>query len=110
MDSKLRAEESVPMWITSYNFISLMNLPEAMTHFGPLKNLWEGGGQGEKMIQQVKPIMRGLRKSWQRQVMTKLMCNMALNRLMSCQMQVKDVNLHTSHLSLHQHIPRLSNK
>jgi len=42
------------------------------------------------MIQQVKPIMRGLRKNWHKQVMTKLMCNMALNRLAACQMQVKD--------------------
>jgi len=42
------------------------------------------------MIQQVKPTMSGLRKNWHKQVMTKLMHNMALKRLVPCQTQVND--------------------
>ncbi len=37
-----------PKWLTSYNFISLTNIPNILEQFGPVRNLWEGGGLGGK--------------------------------------------------------------
>ncbi|KAL7572402.1 hypothetical protein ACA910_021610 [Epithemia clementina (nom. ined.)] len=34
-----------PSWETLYNFMSLLNLPDAVRRFGPLRNIWEGGTQ-----------------------------------------------------------------
>jgi hypothetical protein len=47
-DKANRTSSEVPGWITSYNFCSLLNLPSTIREFGPLRNLWEGGGMGEK--------------------------------------------------------------
>ena len=37
----------IPPVLSSYNFICLMNLPDAMEKFGPLRAIWEGGPRGE---------------------------------------------------------------
>ena len=37
-----------PGWVTSYNFSCLINLPGTVAEFGPLCNLWEGGGSRRK--------------------------------------------------------------
>jgi hypothetical protein len=42
-------------WLTSYNFICLLNLPHVMERYGPIVNLWEGGYSGETYSQQLKP-------------------------------------------------------
>ncbi|KAL7560906.1 hypothetical protein ACA910_008187 [Epithemia clementina (nom. ined.)] len=56
-----------PSWVTSYNFMSLLNLPDAVRQFGPLCNLWEGGTQGEGFLWYVKREMSmGLRNNWQK--------------------------------------------
>ena len=52
----LRKREQKPTWVTSYNFTCLLNLPDLMHEYGPLLNLWEGGTQGEKNLQQVEPL------------------------------------------------------
>ena len=80
-DGKIRKSKDKPMWLSSYNYVCLLNIPEVMNEFGPLSNLWEGGGQGEKILRNVKPIMNGYRKNWQRNALNKLLDNMALNRL-----------------------------
>ncbi|KAL7567091.1 hypothetical protein ACA910_002812 [Epithemia clementina (nom. ined.)] len=55
-----------PSWVTSYNFMSLLNLPDAVRRFGPLRNIWEGGTQGEGFLRYVKREMSmGLRNNWQ---------------------------------------------
>ncbi|KAL7555438.1 hypothetical protein ACA910_008058 [Epithemia clementina (nom. ined.)] len=56
-----------PSWVTSYNFMSLLNLPDAVRRFGPLRNIWEGGTQGEGILWYVKREMSmGLWKNWQK--------------------------------------------
>ena len=49
------------IWITSYNFVCLLNLPQQIARFGPVNNYWEGGGLGEKYIQVGKKHFRNLR-------------------------------------------------
>ncbi len=58
-------EERKPKWLTSYNFISLTTIPLILQQYGPVRNQWEGGGLGEKIIQQMKPTWLGSRKNWQ---------------------------------------------
>ena len=53
------------VWISSYNYQSLRNLPYAVTLFGPLANFWEGGNCGEGYLRHVKPRIRDIHtKNW----------------------------------------------
>lgn len=40
-----------------FNLACLMNLPDAMQQFGPLRQLWEGATKGEGILRFVKPMM-----------------------------------------------------
>lgn len=44
-----------PKWLSSGNFLCLLNLPRIMKQFGPLRNLWEGKIHGEQILRSVKP-------------------------------------------------------
>ena len=58
-----------PIWISSYNYLCLLNLPKIAKNFGPLRNIWEGGYVGEGYLRLVKPyITRGLSKNWHNNV------------------------------------------
>ena len=50
MDMELRVTEEAPTWITSYNFLYLLNLPDMLQKFGLLQNLWEGRGGDKEMM------------------------------------------------------------
>jgi hypothetical protein len=53
-------------WWLKSNYISSLNLLEAMRILGPLINYWDGGGKGERYIQEIKPhIPRGVRDGGQ---------------------------------------------
>jgi hypothetical protein len=52
-----------------------------MHQFGPLPNLWEGGGQGERVLSVLKPMMSGYKKNWQVNILQKVLNRMALNRV-----------------------------
>ena len=81
-DAALQKSEDKPTWVTSYNFVCLLNLPFMMSEYGPLRNLWEGSLQGEGFIKQVKPkIKKGLRKNWQKNTLQAIYEQMALERL-----------------------------
>ena len=41
-DKKINTGGKVPLWISSYTFPCLLNIPENMRKYGPLKNLWIG--------------------------------------------------------------------
>ena len=85
-------EEPKPKWLTSYNFISLTNIPLILQQYGPVRNLWEGGGLGEKIIQQMKPTWFGFRKNWQVNMMDKLLKSMALGRIRKNDIQLMEEN------------------
>ena len=65
---KIKKNEK-PQWISSYNYLCLLNLPTIAQKFGPLKNIWEGGYIGEGYLRIVKPYMkRGLGKNWEQNI------------------------------------------
>ena len=70
-----------PTWVTSYNYVCLLNLPDIMKEYGPLPNLWEGGGQGEKVLTKLKPLHNGYRSGWQKHLLSNALDAMALDRV-----------------------------
>ncbi len=62
-----------PMWVASYNFISLLNLVSAMDDIGPFRNVWEGGGMGEGLLRYLKPLLIGLTTNWPSNLLTRFL-------------------------------------
>lgn len=55
-------EKSRDQWWLKSNYVSCLNLPATICLLGPLVNFWDGGGKGERYIQEIKPhIPRGVR-------------------------------------------------
>ena len=82
LEKKLYPGKKVPGWISCPNFASLMNIPETMRRYGPLKELWEGGYQGEGFLQFVKPeASYGMRENWNVRLAERILENKALERL-----------------------------
>ena len=64
-DSRLGQNES-PSWLTSFNFLCLLNIPNVMKQFGYMRNIWEGGVEGEGFLRSYKKELRnGLKPKWQ---------------------------------------------
>jgi hypothetical protein len=63
----LNEERKFPEWLTMYNFLCLLNLPDAIEQLGPLRFNYEGSSEGEGFIPMVKPLLsQGMRKNWQK--------------------------------------------
>ena len=76
--------------VSSYNFMCLMNIPEAMELFGPLRNLYEGGPRGEGFALFAKPHMSGvMKKSWHYHLMRELLREKAFNSMLPQERKVK---------------------
>ncbi|KAL7580977.1 hypothetical protein ACA910_005791 [Epithemia clementina (nom. ined.)] len=73
-----------PSWVTLYNFMSLLNLPDVVRRFDPLCNIWEGETQGEGFLWYVKREMSmGLRNNWQKRLLTRIYKRKSLAMLLS---------------------------
>jgi hypothetical protein len=60
-------DKDVPSWISRYNFLCLLNLPDTIRHYGHVRNLWEGGSNGEGYLKRVKNVLKpGLINQWQK--------------------------------------------
>jgi hypothetical protein len=71
-----------PGWISSYNFLSLLNVPELVEKFGGLRHLWEGGEDGEGFLKGVKNELKcGLVRQWQVWVIKNLLEEKTLDRI-----------------------------
>ena len=51
----------LPVWYSRSNFVSLLNLPEQIAKYGPLRLYWEG--HRERYIQVIKPVLANKRTS-----------------------------------------------
>lgn len=61
------SEKDTPSWISQYNFLCLLNLPAMINNYGNVRNLWEGGIDGEGFLKRVKNELKpGLVNQWQR--------------------------------------------
>lgn len=60
---KRQNKRKIPeIWWLKSNYISCLNVTAAIDVLGPMTNYWDGGGKGERFIQEIKPhIPRGVR-------------------------------------------------
>ena len=57
-------KKSEAFWLKT-NFMSLLNIIDMMKLLGPIILWWDGGGKGERFIQEIKPhILRGVREDF----------------------------------------------
>ncbi len=73
--------------------MSLLNLPEVLKKYGPIRNLWEGGGQGERVLSVVKPTWGGYRKNWMPSMLDRMLRQMAIERIKSKQQQYGNLKI-----------------
>jgi hypothetical protein len=67
-------EKQVPSWISQYNFLCLLNLPDTIRMYGNIRNLWEGGSDGEGFLRRVKNELKpGLVHQWQKWSLSNLL-------------------------------------
>jgi hypothetical protein len=70
----LTKKNALPSWLAAFNCLSLLNLPDIVCLYGPIRNIWEGAWVGEGFLRFAKPaVVHGLRKFWQRSTMNSLM-------------------------------------
>lgn len=71
-----QSKDSKPAWITQSNPLSLLNLPDVMRKYGSVRNIWEGGTDGEAYLKNVKyQLKAGLVNDWQTWCITNLLRN-----------------------------------
>jgi hypothetical protein len=68
------SDKDIPSWISQYNFLCLLNLPDTIRNYGHVRNLWEGGTNGEGYLKRVKNVLKpGLINQWQKWSVTTLL-------------------------------------
>jgi len=86
--------KDVPSWISQYNFLSLLDVPKTMEEFGNVRNLWEGGTEGEGYLREVKKELKaGLIKQWQTWSITNLLKNSVYSDLISSKNQNEETKI-----------------
>ena len=67
-------EDAKPSWLSSYNFVCLLNIPEQIKMLGPVRNRYKGGNRGEGFLRLVKHHVRGTsRPNWHQNLLTTLL-------------------------------------
>jgi hypothetical protein len=81
-DHEESMEKKKHTWLSSYNFVCLLNLPEQVYSLGPIRNRWEGGPRGEGFIRKVKPmVFRTGRENWKKNLLSNLLKHKSLFHL-----------------------------
>ena len=63
---KAMTKKGSPSWMSQYNFLCLLNVPNIMRRLGCMRNMWEGGIEGEGFLKSFKKELRnGLKPKWQ---------------------------------------------
>ena len=69
-------------WLTKYNHLSLLNIPNTIKLFGPLINLWEGSNQGEGYLRFAKPKLTNIHsKNWNTNAHTEILNEISLEEV-----------------------------
>lgn len=82
-----------PIWLSSYNFMSLLNLPKQVSNLGPVRNRWEGGVSGEGFLRTVKPTLTSPnRLNWTKNLLTTLVRQRSILSLRRSMKEESDVD------------------
>ena len=86
-------QQSTIVWINSYNWQSLLNLPFAVELFGPLVNYWEGGNCGEGYLRHAKSRIRDVHtKNWNINVYINLLNDISMGSVLDTHFSKKSSN------------------
>ena len=102
-----------PSWVTASNFICLLNLPDLIREVGPLRNLWEGGDMGEKILGCVKDEFHGFRTNWTKSLLDRIYSNLSMDKVlktMHTDMQNKEPNKYHRYGRFHKYTSYLEVK
>ena len=75
-----KQKNNVYPWIEKYNFCCLLNIPNIMLHFGPVRNYWEGGMFGEKLLQYAKGTWHGFTSNWAENMIKNIINSFSVKR------------------------------
>ena len=90
VDSGITIKDT-PSWISQYNFLCLLNLPALINNYGNIRNLWEGGIDGEGFLKRVKNELKpGLVNQWQRWSLNNLLQDKVYEDWMQDKNQIKN--------------------
>ena len=62
LDTALSNLNSIPMLLTRFNLLTLLNCADAVRRFGSARSLWEGGMMGEGSIPRLKQRINDMKK------------------------------------------------
>ena len=85
-------------WFSSWNFITLLNIPKSLTKCGSFQNLWEGATVGEGILRDVKPLSTYVYANWATKLTTKIYQDRSLKYIYAAKVdqkrQYKAKNIH----------------
>ena len=64
-----------------YNLLCLLNCKQDMTHYGPARKRWEGGEQGEKVVQVLKHNFSSFNENWEYNLHAKYLINKTMEKI-----------------------------
>ena len=72
-----------PFWLSKYNYITLLNIPECMLRYGSLRLLFEGDGKGEGSLRYLKEAIASFRGKWAFNAATKYYLKRAVREVLT---------------------------
>ena len=58
IDNYLSNSNSTRLWFSSWNYITLLNIPQTLKTYGSFQNIWESGTVGEGILNSIGPARR----------------------------------------------------
>ena len=101
IDNYLSNSNSTQLWFSSWNYITLLNIPQTLKTYRSFQNIWEGGTVGEGILKDVKPLSTYAYAKWYMRLTTKLYQIRSLNAIMKTSLQRNSIkpnvakNVHT---------------
>ena len=81
-----------PVWISSYTYMCLMNVPDMMRRYGVIRHYWEGKYFGEGILRDVKPLISHLYVNWEVNATKRLYQNMGMKCVLNSLQDLKNTH------------------
>ena len=101
LDEYLNNSSTNKTWFTSWNYITLLNIPNTLNKYGSFQNIWEGGSVGEGILKDIKPLSKYVYAKWYLHLTNKIYQIRSLNSIIKSQskrdsdMQYESKKFHT---------------
>jgi hypothetical protein len=83
LDVALQPARSKPLCLAKYNFPSLLRATDHLAKFGNIRDLHEGGIEGEAMVKQLRPLVpNGLKNRFATHLLNKVFRDYSLDRIL----------------------------